>query len=461
VATGVVIDSRRVTRAISSSRSVRGALRAAARPGAAAALAPETSRRCTGGALRSRAPPRGGDHYPTGKTSTKDILAAICTPHARTVAAEASYNNELGVPLTLCRLEEDTEICILELAMRGLGQIAELAAVARPDVGVITNVGPAHVELVGSVEAVGQAKGELVEALPSGGTAIVPADFPVERDDLDVVRVGEPEVRFEDGRAVVSFGGREIAFTFRARHQARNAFVALHAARALGIEAADAVEVEFSRWRGEEAALPGGGLLINDAYNANPTSMRAALEHLADCAEGRRMVAVLGEMAELGPGAPEYHREVGRHVDELGIDVLVAVGPLARHYLETAGTVPETAWATTAIEAADVARDLLRPGDCVLVKASRAVGLETVAGALTGEAIQSFIQPRCCAAAPSPESSRSSFPASRAAAHRLPPPPRLRAAHPRGGPQHHFGEAGTPPAGSCPRRLAVAFSVSR
>src|SRR5207253_6754918 len=125
-----------------------------------------------------------------GKTSTKDILAALCAPAARTIAAEASFNNEIGVPLTLCRLEPDTEVCILELAMRGFGQIAALCQIARPEIGVITNVGPVHLELVDSVDGVRRAKGELVTSLPPGGTAIVPSDFPVERDDVDVVRIG-------------------------------------------------------------------------------------------------------------------------------------------------------------------------------------------------------------------------------------------------------------------------------
>ena len=124
-----------------------------------------------------------------GKTSTKDILAALCAPVARTIAAEASFNNEIGVPLTICRLEPDTEVCILELAMRGFGQIAELAEIARPEIGVVTNVGPVHLELVESVEGVIRAKSELIAALPVSGTAVVPADFPVERTDIDVVRV--------------------------------------------------------------------------------------------------------------------------------------------------------------------------------------------------------------------------------------------------------------------------------
>ncbi|HUI36114.1 MAG TPA: UDP-N-acetylmuramoyl-tripeptide--D-alanyl-D-alanine ligase, partial [Gaiellaceae bacterium] len=314
----------------------------------------------------------------TGKTSTKDILAALCAPAARTVAAEASYNNEIGVPLTLCRLELDTEVCILELAMRGFGQIADLCRVARPHIGVIVNVGPVHLELVGSLEGVMRAKSELVAALPAGGTAIVPAEFPLERDDIDVVRLHEPEVRREDGRTIVD----GVTFNFTAQHQAANAVAALAALDALGLPRPERVDVEFSRWRGEELPLPGGGLLINDAYNANPVSMRAALVHLAAVAGARRRVAILGDMAELGSGGPGYHEELGREVARHGVEALLAVGELARGYLEGAAGVPLRRWAPDAQAAAAEATDLVEPGDCVLVKASRAVGLERVADAL-------------------------------------------------------------------------------
>jgi len=311
-----------------------------------------------------------------GKTSTKDILAALCTPSARTVAAEASFNNEIGVPLTLCRLEPDTEVCILELAMRGFGQIAELCEIARPEIGVITNIGPVHLELVESVEGVARAKGELIEALPPGGTAVVPSGFPVERDDIAVVRPDEPDAEPHDGRTVV--GG--VSFNFTARHQVQNAAAALAALGALGLSHPDSVDVDFSRWRGEEGELPGGGLLINDAYNANPVSMRAALVYLAERAAGRRQVAILGDMAELGRTAPAYHREVGEAAAELGIDELLAVGELARGYLEAG--VPGR-WTPNVHEALRKLDEVVRPGDAVLVKASRAVGLELVAEALT------------------------------------------------------------------------------
>jgi UDP-N-acetylmuramoyl-tripeptide--D-alanyl-D-alanine ligase len=311
-----------------------------------------------------------------GKTSTKDILAALSAPSARTVAAEESFNNEIGVPLTLCRLEVDTEVCILELAMRGFGQIAELAEIARPQIGVVTNVGPVHLELVDSLDGVVQAKSELIAALPAGGTAIVPEDFPVARADLEVVRIGAPEASRVAGRTIV--GG--VSFNFTAQHQLQNAATALAALDALELPRPQSVDVDFARWRGEEQELPGGGLLINDAYNANPVSMRAALAYLAERAGDRRRVAILGDMAELGRTGPEYHREVGAAASELGVDELLAVGDLARGYLE--GGV-QGRWVANVHEALREVGELVRPGDAVLVKASRAVGLEAVAAALT------------------------------------------------------------------------------
>jgi UDP-N-acetylmuramoyl-tripeptide--D-alanyl-D-alanine ligase len=389
VATGVEIDSRRVSAGdlfVAVGRGVEYMDEALTR-GAAAALRPDEafqSLAALGRTVRDRSEAAVvAITGSTGKTSTKDILAAICCPRRQTVAAEASFNNELGVPLTLCRLEPDTEVCILELAMRGMGQIASLAAVSRPAVGVITNVGPAHLELVGSLEAVAEAKGELVAALPAGGTAVVPEDFRVDRDDIEVVRRGQPDVASDDGRTRLRFDGRDVTFSFRGRHQAENALSALLAARAVGIEVEGLVEVDFSRWRGEEIPLAGGGLLVNDCWNANPTSMRAALEDVADRAEGRRTVVVLGGMAELGADSAAYHREIGALVVSLGIDVLIAVGDLGRHYTEATGGAVVTATAADAAEATLAARGIVEPGDVVLVKGSRAFGLEAVAAALT------------------------------------------------------------------------------
>src|SRR5438105_4482036 len=191
-------------------------------------------------------------------------MRAPCVPGAHTCAPETFANGRNGTEPAHGRLEHDTEVCILELAMRGFGQIAALCQIARPEIGVITNVGPVHLELVDSVDGVRRAKGELVASLPPGGTAIVPFDFPVERDDVDVVRIGTPDGRVEDGRT--SLGG--VSFNFTAPHQVQNAAAALAALDSLGLPRPERVEVDFSRWRGEEGELPGGGLLINDAYNA-------------------------------------------------------------------------------------------------------------------------------------------------------------------------------------------------
>ena len=310
-----------------------------------------------------------------GKTSTKDILAAICEPQRRTVAAERSYNAEIGVPLTLGRVESDTEICILELAMRGFGQIAELCAFARPEVGVVTNVGPVHLEKVGDLDGVIRAKSELVAALPPGGTAIVPDGFPIGRGDLRVVRVGVDVTleSFDPPVLRTSLGTVEVDFT--AQHLAVNALTALATAHALGLDLPAELHVPFTEWRNQELPLPGGGILVNDAWNANPVSMRAALEHLLQVAAGRRTVAVLGDMAELGAYSEEGHREVGRALEELSIDVVVAIGPQAVAY---GGRHVDTI-----DEALRLLEEILLPGDCVLLKGARAMGLERIAEVLT------------------------------------------------------------------------------
>jgi UDP-N-acetylmuramoyl-tripeptide--D-alanyl-D-alanine ligase len=406
--TGLTIDSRRTQAGDLFVAVGRGAEFAedALANGAAAALVPENSFRALAAlakAVRERASARVvAITGSTAKTSTKDILGALCAPHARTVVAEGSQNNEIGLPLTLCRLEADTEVAIVEMGMRGLGQIAELCEVAQPDVGVITSVGPVHLELLGTVERVAQAKAEVVESLPPGGTAVVPAgeralEPHLTREDIQVFRFGEgghvsvSSFTAHDGSSTVNvdaFGqSLSLEFSFAGRHNAVNALAALGAYHALGLPLAKAQEgagrVKLSRWRGEEAPLPGNGILINDCYNANPLSMTAALEHLRERAGGRRKVAVLGDMAELGPGAASYHREIGARAARAGVDVLVAVGPLARGYVEGARGVPLTRWAPSIEGGLGALRDVLRPGDCVLVKGSRAMGLEAIGEAVT------------------------------------------------------------------------------
>jgi UDP-N-acetylmuramoyl-tripeptide--D-alanyl-D-alanine ligase len=195
-------------------------------------------------------------------------------------------------------------------------------------------------------------------------------------DGLDVRRFSPPDAEVRDGRTHVRWNGRDVVFGFTARHQTTNAAAALTAADALGLEPpGEPVDVEFSRWRSQEVALPGGGLLVNDAWNANPVAMRAALAHLLERANGRRTLAVLGEMAELGPDAPRFHAEIGEAAEE--VDVVVGVGELARGYR------PDE-WVPTAADAVGLVTRLVQPGDAILVKGSRSVGLEVVADALLG-----------------------------------------------------------------------------
>ena len=317
-----------------------------------------------------------------GKTSTKDILGALCAPHARTIWADRSLNNELGLPLTVCRLETDTEILVTEIGMRGVGQVAELCAVARPHVAVVSHIGPEHLELLGSVERVAEANAEAIAALPAGGTAVVPArsrelephlgrgDIELRRFDPGDVERTERGARFRiDERTV------ELDLPFTQRHHAANALAALHAYAALGLplERANegAKDITLSPWRGQELPLPGGGFVINDAYNANPDSMRAAITHLAEHAGDRRRVAILGEMAELGEAGERYHEAIGELAAYLELEV-IGVGEPARAYRPAV-------WAADVKDATDAARAFLRPGDAVLVKASRAVGLEGIA----------------------------------------------------------------------------------
>ncbi|HZQ81830.1 MAG TPA: UDP-N-acetylmuramoyl-tripeptide--D-alanyl-D-alanine ligase [Gaiellaceae bacterium] len=367
--TGMQVDSRRIEEGDLFVAVGGGAdfVEHALARGASAALVPEdgfAALAAIAGEVRSRSTARVvGITGSTGKTSTKDILFALCAPHFRTVANEGNYNTEVGVPLTICRIEPDTEIVISELAMRGPGQIAWLASFVRPEIGVITNIGPAHLEFLGSLENIAAAKAELIEALPPGGIAIAPPEPLLEphlqRTDIEIERVDLDE---------------PLPFTtaYTQRHQLVNTRLAVAAARRLDVPLPDGeLDVEFSKHREEERELPGGGLLLNDCYNANPVSMRAALEHLSERAAGRRRVAVLGDMRELGPEGPAYHEEIGELVRSLGIEQVIAVGELARSY--------GGEWVATAGEAAERLRAGLQPGDVVLVKGSLAVGLEVVA----------------------------------------------------------------------------------
>jgi len=278
---------------------------------------------------------------------------------------------------------------VLELAMRGAGQIAELADIARPDVGVVVNVGPVHLELLGSMDAIAAAKAELIVGLEPGGTAVVPAGDELLgrhlRDDVRTLTFGEGgDVRLagHDGATVNidAVGERlELEVPFGQAYHRTNLLAAVAAALAIGVEPSGRVDVRFSPLRGERVELPDGTVILNDCYNANPMSMRAALDELAS-AEAPRRVAVLGDMLELGPDERSYHVEVGRQAAERDVDVLVTVGPLAT---AMGDAFHRQLYAVAdAGEAAALLPEVLEPGDVVLVKASRGVGLEVVAEAL-------------------------------------------------------------------------------
>ncbi len=330
----------------------------------------------------------------TGKTSTKDILAALLGQRLRTAATPANLNTEIGLPLAILSAPADSQALVLEMAMRGAGQIAELTRIAEPDVGVIVNVGPAHLELLGSLESIARAKAELITGLEPGAHLVVPAREPLLaphlRADLLTTTFGEGgdisllEQR-EDGAVVLGHRGEliELRPSFAQAHNLRNLLAAVAAALAVGVRPHGPLEVRFSGGRGELVPGVGGVSVIDDCYNANPMSMRAAIDELADTAPGRR-VAVLGDMLELGPDGPELHREIGAHAAARGVELLVAVGPLAR---EIGGAFDGEVHAVDdASAAAAMIPDLVREGDTVLVKGSRGVGLEPVVQALAADA---------------------------------------------------------------------------
>lgn len=335
-----------------------------------------------------------------GKTSTKDLLAGVLSNAAPTVAAAGSFNNELGVPLTILRADPATRFLVLEMGARHVGDIAELTRLVAPDIAVVLNVGQAHLGKFGSRGAIAKAKGELVRGLASGGTAVLNADDPrvvamrsltggpvltfghaqpadVRVRDLTLDRLGRPSFTLRTARDSAS-----VVLPLVGAHQALNAAAAAAAALAAGVPldvaSAALATASVSKWRMELRDLTGGAKLLNDSYNANPDSTRAALDALAAIESGRR-IAVLGEMLELGDDSDAEHRAVGEYAASR-VDVVVAVGkgigPLAAGAGEGAVALADND------AAVDWLRSHLRAGDVVLVKASRGACLDEVAGAL-------------------------------------------------------------------------------
>jgi UDP-N-acetylmuramoyl-tripeptide--D-alanyl-D-alanine ligase len=333
----------------------------------------------------------------TGKTSTKDILAAMLAGDLRTVASPQNLNTEIGLPLTILGAPADTEVLVLEMAMRGSGQIAELVTIGEPDVGVIVNVGPVHLELLGSLEAIAAAKAELIAGMAPGATVVLPAGESLlevhRRSDLRTVTFGvggdvELLEQRVGGEVVISDGAERLSLrpSFAQPHNLLNLLAAVAAARALGVTPEGRLEVAFSALRGERIELHDGIVLINDCYNANPMSMRAAIDDLVAHAPARR-VAVLGDMLELGPEHPRLHQEIGEYAAARGVEALVTVGPLARAMRDAFQTASargsQSYEVADAAVAAELLESLLGRGDTVLVKGSRGVGLERVAETLT------------------------------------------------------------------------------
>jgi len=340
----------------------------------------------------------------SGKTTTKDLIAAAVGAERRVVANPGSYNNELGVPLTCCLLEPGAQVLVAELGARGLGHISQMAQIVRPDIGVVTNIGVAHLEMFGDVDTIAQAKSELVAALPTDGVAVLNADdarvaamaglaacriltFGTGPDaDLRAV-----DVRLDSAaRPTFRVGDVQVRLPLPGAHNVGNALAAMAAADACGVDLAAAAlalsDASVSPWRMELSTTAGGVTVLNDAYNANPASMAAALETLAAMTAPGRRFGVLGQMAELGADAGAAHREIGRRAAALGLDGLVVVGELAAAVAEGARQAGLPAEAVAVVADADEAIvtvvGWLTAGDAVLVKASRSVGLERVAAAL-------------------------------------------------------------------------------
>ena len=353
----------------------------------------------------------------SGKTSTKDLTAQLVERLGPTVAPEGSYNNEFGFPLTVLRADERTRYMVLEMAARGVGHIASLCEIAPPRVGAVLNVGHAHTGEFGGIEQVARAKGELPAALPAagaGGVAILNADDPrvmamAERTEARVVTFGlgapaDPaapsftatDVRLDDlGRPrftlVTPAGTAPVRLGLHGAHHVPNALAAAAIAAELGLGLADiaaglSAATARSRWRMEVRQAPGGLTVVNDAYNANPESVRAALEALRHMARGRRAFAVLGQMAELGEESRASHQEAGALAAGTGVTGLIVVGAEAEPIID--GALAADGWRGEVIGVPDgpgavaALRGRLAEGDVVLVKASRAAGLESVAAEL-------------------------------------------------------------------------------
>ena len=342
-----------------------------------------------------------------GKTSVKEMVAAICAKTASTLATTGNYNNELGVPLTLLRLEPAHQFAVIEIGMRGAGQITPLVRVARPNVAVITNIGISHIELLGSQEAIARAKAEVFSTLTDAGTAVIPRDTPfydlllslVPREAKFITFSGNGDNRADvvlagGGDALIVRGERfELAPQAVGAHVATNAACAVASALALGLDIRQAVQA-VNEWQGAEGRMHIRRVaqhditVLDDCYNAGKESMLSALATLKAWRGAVRRVAVLGDMRELGPFTAEAHRSVGAAVKGADVELLFVVGEFSGYTVEGArlagyeGAILEF---DAAADAVDQVGAQLQQGDVVLVKGSRAVGLEVIVEAIAGQ----------------------------------------------------------------------------
>lgn len=354
-----------------------------------------------------------------GKTSTKDLLAQVLEAVGETVAPRGSFNNEIGTPLTALKVGTETRFLVAEMGARGPGHIRNLTGIVPPDVGVVCNVGTAHLGEFGSVEAIAAAKGELVEAVPANGWAVLNADDPrvlamAARTNARVLLVatsGDPggdsavwaenivpddKERYEFALYATGQAPASVRLQVTGLHMVRNALCAAGAAVALGLPldvVASALSTATSRspWRMEVRERPDGVTIVNDAYNANPDSTRAALDTVARMVDVKRtsvpdakLFVVLGDMLELGEDSSSQHSAVGRYAAESGATLVLAVGAEAQYVVSGAASGGADALRLTDKSQALAQLSGLRAGDVVLVKASRGVGLETVAADLLG-----------------------------------------------------------------------------
>ncbi|KAB2954526.1 UDP-N-acetylmuramoyl-tripeptide--D-alanyl-D-alanine ligase [Heliorestis acidaminivorans] len=372
----------------------------------------------------------------TGKTSTKDLLARALESSLKVMKSPGNFNNELGLPLTILSMQPDHEALVVEMGMRGQGQITELCQIAKPTIGVLTNIGPVHLELLGSMEAIAKAKGELLQALPSDGLAVVNGEdklvveqaqhvachkifYSTDYDDLlkTIEASKEPEeaiieaivaknieslgldgskVSYQwicyhrDGKKCEKSEVQSFQLSLPGKHQVANALSAIVVARRLNVELTRASQAlasaRLSSLRWETYRLRDKITLINDAYNANPTAMVAALKTLSEMAKQGRKVAILGDMYELGEEAVLFHNQVGEEVYRQGYDLLVTIGSLGLHIAKgalQAGMEEEKIYTySSRQDSTESTAELLQEGDYVLVKASRGMGLESLVAVL-------------------------------------------------------------------------------